>query len=1331
VRYAAKKKRQRDTHRARQAAHAVDHQLLDSAIELANYERYRIHTTVDPTATSPIFSFSAQAGHVDALRTLLDSGANLNVMAEEVVRREGFQQHAAPPQEIELADGSRITSTPCVVRLPLEIRTATGTFTHPLVEFAVLPSGLYDMILGDTFLRANGANLSYTDGTVTMHNGAVTLTPSSTFVPRPELLSASGLRRAQAAHQIEALYVVRVSSSDDESMPPLVEDEEDDPDLDNDELLPALVEDEEDDPDFDDDELPALHSDSDSDDDDFPPDLHVRSQRFAAAATQHAPTAAAQTPSAPRVALDKLRAEILTEYEDILVDGLPPGVHLARLDMVGGSLGQVHHIPTVPGAAPPSAPVRRMAPAELLELRRQLKMFIDKDFIRPSQSPYGACVLFAKKKDGGLRLCLDYRALNKISVKNSYPLPRIDEILDSLQGATCFSGLDLASGYFQIPVAPEDVEKTAFRTRYGSFEFLVMPFGLTNAPATFQTLMNDIFREYLDDFVVIYLDDIMVFSKNPADHAKHLRIVFDILRTHKLYAQASKCHLCEDTLEFLGHIISAAGAGTDPKKVEAVQNWAAPANLKELRSFLGFANFYRRFIPNFAHVAGPLNQLLKADVPYIWTATQQAAFELLKQRFATAPVLALPDFRKDFVLFTDASDYALGACLSQEDATGELRPIAYESRTLTPAERNYATHEKEMLAIIHALKVWRHYLLGSKTSVNSDHRSLTHFLSQPNLSQRQARWMELLQEYDLKIEYVKGSSNVVADALSRLKPETKPATVVNTLRILSAAGLDIPPPEGSTDPFRAITAQFQLNGVRTRSGTQLQYGGYTTISANDLHAQIQAGYTNDSLAQEILAADPAQPDYVIRDGLIYYVGRTRTARERLYVPNVAAVRSAVLREHHDATSAGHLGRDKTLAAVERHYFWPKMRDEVETYVKTCPTCQLVKPSNRPPNGQLQPLPIPDYRWQQVSMDFIMQLPITARGHTAIVVFVDKLSKMVHLAPTTVDVDASTTARIFFDHVFRLHGMPETIISDRDPRFTSTFWKSLFQLVGTQLAMSTAFHPQTDGQTERANRTIEDVLRCYSDEHQTNWDELLTPVEFTINNSVQASINESPFYLNYGRHPATPAAIASGVAQPSASPSADKFVIDLHATLTSAKKHLVAAQERQKKHANKRRTACTFAAGDQVLLSIENLKLPGVRSRKLTPRFCGPFTVLKTVGPNAVKIDLHGQVSFHDVINVSRLKRFNVGDADRYPGRQLFMPPPPDVIDGEEHYTVQAFLDSRFKGKGRGRHLEYLVRWEGYPPDFDEWISAAALQEDLDPDPYKKLRDTLAEKKKAT
>jgi hypothetical protein len=348
-----------------------------------------------------------------------------------------------------------------------------------------------------------------------------------------------------------------------------------------------------------------------------------------------------------------------------------------------------------------------------------------------------------------------------------------------------------------------------------------------------------------------------------------------------------------------------------------------------------------------------------------------------------------------------------------------------------------------------------------------------------------------------------------------------------------------------------------------------------------------------------------------------------------------------------------------------------------------------------------------------------------------VVFVDKLSKMVHLAPTTVDVDASTTARIFFDYVFRLHGMPETIISDRDPRFTSAFWKSLFQLVGTQLAMSTAFHPQTDGQTERANRTIEDVLRCYADEHQTNWDELLTPVEFTINNSVQASTNESPFYLNYGRHPATPAAIASGVVQPSASPSADQFVIDLHATLSSAKKHLAAAQERQKKHANKRRTACTFVAGDQVLLSIENLKLPGVRSRKLTPRFCGPFTVLKTVGPNAVKIDLHGQVSFHDVINVSRLKRFNVGDADRYPGRQFFMPPPPDVIDGEEHYSVQAFLDSRFRGKGRGKHLEYLVRWEGYPPDFDEWISAATLQEDLDPEPYKKLRDTLAKKKKAT
>ena len=356
------------------------------------------------------------------------------------------------------------------------------------------------------------------------------------------------------------------------------------------------------------------------------------------------------------------------------------------------------------------------------------------------------------------------------------------------------------------------------------------------------------------------------------------------------------------------------------------------------------------------------------------------------------------------------------------------------------------------------------------------------------------------------------------------------------------------------------------------------------------------------------------------------------------------------------------------------------------------------------------------------MDFIVQLPKSNDGHDAILVFIDKLTKMVHLAPTTTEVTARGTARLFFDHIFRLHGMPTSIISDRNSRFTSAFWKNLFQMVGTELSMSTAFHPQTDGQTERTNRTVEDMLRSYCDDHQRNWDTLLTPVEFAINNASQASTGSSPFFLNYGRHPTVPSALHTGLKQPSDSPSADTFISEMHTALLDAKTRLQQAQQRQKSAADRHRTPHTFTVGDRVLLSVEHLHLAGLGSRKLAPRFCGPFKILELIGPNAVRIELHAECKFHDVINISRLKPFVEGDTVTYPGRELFLPPPPHTIAGEEHFKVHAFLKSRHKG--RGRKLEYLVRWEGYPPSYDAWIPDKQLKEDLDPTSFAEFVDNM-------
>ena len=455
--------------------------------------------------------------------------------------------------------------------------------------------------------------------------------------------------------------------------------------------------------------------------------------------------------------------KVLQKYEDVFPEDLP--------DQLPPPRSVDHHIHLVPGSEAPSRPTYRLSYTEMQELRRQIDELCNKNLIRPSQSPYGAPILFVKKKDGSLRLCVDYRALNRITIKNKYPLPRIEELFDQLYQATIFSKIDLRSGYHQIRIAPEDTHKTAFRTRYGHFEFLVLPFGLTNAPATFMTLMNDIFRPLLDKCVVVYLDDILVFSRSHEEHLQHLQQVLDILRENKLYAKRSKCEFLRTEVEFLGHIVSAKGLCADPKKIQTLCEWPQPNNVPEHQSFLGLANYYRKFVPNHADICVPLTNLLHKNQPFVWSPECQLAFERLKKALTTNPVLRLPNPDLPFEVTTDASDFAVGAVLSQTHTNGN-HPVAFESRKLYQAERNYATHEKELLAVVHALKTWRVYLSGSRFVVFSDHLSLRFIRTQPTLSRRQARWLEFLEEFDFDIQYKSGKTNSVADALSR-RPDLK------------------------------------------------------------------------------------------------------------------------------------------------------------------------------------------------------------------------------------------------------------------------------------------------------------------------------------------------------------------------------------------------------------------------------------------------------------------------------------------------------------------------------------------------------------------------------
>ncbi|GJR20173.1 putative reverse transcriptase domain-containing protein [Tanacetum coccineum] len=440
-------------------------------------------------------------------------------------------------------------------------------------------------------------------------------------------------------------------------------------------------------------------------------------------------------------------------------------------------------IDLVPGAAPVARAPYRLAPSEMKELSEQLKELSDKGFIRPSSSPWGAPVLFVKKKDGSFRMCIDYRELNKLTVKNRYPLPRIDDLFDQLQGSSVYSKIDLRSGYHQLRVREEDIPKTAFRTRYGHYEFQVMPFGLTNAPAVFMDLMNRVCKPYLDKFVIVFIDDILIYSKNKKEHEEHLKMILELLKKEELYAKFSKCEFWIPKVQFLGHVIDSEGIHVDPAKIESIKDWTSPKSPTEIRQFLGLAGYYRRFIEGFSKIAKPMTKLTQKKIKFEWGDKQEAAFQLLKQKLCSAPILALPEGSEDFIAYCDASKKGLGAVLMQRE-----KVISYASRQLKIHEKNYTTHDLELGAVVFALKIWRHYLYGTKCTVFTDHKSLQHILDQKELNMRQRRWLELLSDYDCDIRYHPGKANVVADALSR--KEREPPLRVRAL--VMTISLDLP-----------------------------------------------------------------------------------------------------------------------------------------------------------------------------------------------------------------------------------------------------------------------------------------------------------------------------------------------------------------------------------------------------------------------------------------------------------------------------------------------------------------------------------------------------------
>ncbi|SJL04343.1 uncharacterized protein ARMOST_07709 [Armillaria ostoyae] len=887
--------------------------------------------------------------------------------------------------------------------------------------------------------------------------------------------------------------------------------------------------------------------------------------------------------------------------------------------------------------------------------QEQLDKFLDENLesgrITESKSPFASPFFFVKKKDGSLRPVQDYRKLNEMTIKNRYPLPLISELIDKLQGAKYFTKLDVRWGYNNVRIKEGDEHKAAFRTNRGLFEPTVMFFGLTNSPATFQWMMNDIFKDLISEGkVTIYLDDILIFTKDLDEHRRIVRRVLQKLRENKLFLKAEKCEFEVLKTEYLSVIISAGQVRMDPVKLAGIAEWPTPTKKKELQSFLGFTNFYRKFIKNYSKVVRALTQLT-GNAEWTWGAAQNQAFQQLKKQMAEDIILAIPNGTGRFRVEADTSNGAIGAVLSQEQE-GRWRPVAFMSKALTATECNYEIYDKELLAIMLALSEWRHYLMGAHEDVEiwTDHQNLQYFRKPQKLNRRQARWVTELAEYHFILKHKPSTANVKADLLSRRSDHDQGEDDNGDITVLSP------------EHFRAmIMPTTSETHERVRTATRQKELWDKGIAASLEH---ERGITE-------------------KDGILYY-------DNRVYVPRHSSLRGEIIAQSHDHITAGHLGIAKTRELVQREYWWPKIQKDVEAYVKGCETCQRTKSNTQAKSAPLHLNAIPTEPWTHISVDMVTGLP-NSNGHDALLVVVDRFSKAIILVPCNVELSAEGWARILRDHVYARHGMPQVVISDRGPQFVSAFMKELYRMLDITQNASTAFHPQTNGQMERVNQEVEKYLRIFINYHQSDWADWLPLAEFAHNNRVHSATGKSPFMILYGRNPhIIPDSPRTPNSKVPAASDFSKAMTRIHKETETA---LEEAAGRMKAQYNKhKRPAREYHVGDKVWLDATNLHLPRPK-KKLDDKRVGPFLVLEKTGASAYKLKLPPHWKIHPCFNEKLLTPF---EPPAFANQEQPPPPPPDLIDGEEEWEIEEILDSKPR------------KWVGHTREHNSWVTASEM-----------------------
>ena len=1068
-----------------------------------------------------------------------------------------------------------------------------------------------------------------------------------------------------------------------------------------------------------------------------------------------------------------------------------------------GNYAEEVRIPLIPDTKPISIPPFHASPANREVIDKQMDSWLSLGVIEPSQSPWGAPVFIAYR-NGKPRMVIDLRRLNDKVVADEFPLPRQDEILQSLEGSQYLSTLDALAGFTQLSIASEDCEKLAFRCHRGLFQFRRMPFGYRNGPAVFQRVMQKILAPFLWIFALVYIDDIVVFSKSFDEHCQHIEIVLEAIKSAKITLSPSKCHFGYQSIMLLGQKVSRLGLSTHKEKVDAILQLDNPKNMHDLQVFLGMMVYFSSYIPFYAWIAHPLFQLLKRENKWVWGKEEQVAYDLCKQVLTEAPVRAHAIPGLPYRIYSDACDFAVAAILQQvqpirigdlkgtkvyerlerafkrgepiphlvtyldkegsdipptgqwnsefEDTIVHVeRVIAYWSRVLQVAERNYSPAEREALALKEGLIKFQPYLEGEKILAITDHAALTWSKTFQNVNRRLLTWGLIFSAFlNMKIVHRAGRVHSNVDPISRLR---RRQPIQEGPINVELASLKLKPME---DPlknmFEELGPQFEETLLTVASNfmsselkieeenlhvpVNLRVGDHDeieTFQTTSRSYSILVGIDQDEISRWSIAYDEDPhfksvlqtirndesedipfPQYHYSDnGLLYF--EDSMGNTRLCVPR--SLRNEIMSEGHDIISeSAHGGYYKTYNRISATYYWPRMSREIKSFVNTCDVCQKTKPRRHAPIGLLQPIPIPSQPFEVVTMDFIPELPLS-NGFDNILVIVDKLTKYAIFIPTTTRIGEVETAKLFFKHVIAKFGIPRQVISDRDTRWRGDFWKEVCRLMGMKRSLTTSYHPQADGQTEVMNQGLEISIRAYIGPERDDWSNLLDVLALSYNTSPHTATGFSPAYLLRGYHPITgstllnnPEAIGRDDIRENSTTHEALDENALHLTEAfgaerrKAQDSLLLGQIFQKKAYNKDRLTWEFQEGDKVVINRKNLGLlkdEKGRGEKLLTKYEGPFEIIQKLSSVSYRLRMPASFGMHPILNIEHLEKYQESP-EEFGERPKIKMKRMDFEELPEYQVDRIVAESWRKGRNGKRIPIYRVRYTGYGPEADTW-----------------------------